>query len=287
VLTASSQNYLKSDNPAVRGAVIQALRFTLADTSQSYNTVLIPLLAPMLTSMLVDPELENHRLALTTLNSAIHNKLELILPSLPLLLPLVMQDSYIKKELVREVKMGPFTHKVDDGLEIRKVCSLSLPSAPHFSDSQFLQSAYETLYALLDSPILPRTDLPAIYARIIDGVSDEHDIRVLANLMILKLIVLAPDETKRNLDALAEQFRKVLGVKAKENAVKQEIEKLAEANKGVVRVSWELNRAFPGMGVQGSPGGKAGDASFGGWRGYWEWVRNEFGRVVREVEEEG
>jgi cullin-associated NEDD8-dissociated protein 1 len=76
----------------------------------------------MLTTMLADPELENHRLALTTLNSAIHNKVELVLPSLPVLLPLVMQDTYVKKELVREVTMGPFKHKVDDGLEIRKVC---------------------------------------------------------------------------------------------------------------------------------------------------------------------
>jgi TATA-binding protein interacting (TIP20) len=118
----SLQDYLKSNNSAVRGAVIQALRFTLADTSQNYNNVLKPVLAPMLTTMLADPELENHRLALTTLNSAIHNKVELVLPSLPVLLPLVMQDTYVKKELVREVTMGPFKHKVDDGLEIRKVC---------------------------------------------------------------------------------------------------------------------------------------------------------------------
>ena len=75
----------------------------------------------MLMTMLGDTDLENHRLALTTLNSAIHNKPELIHSSLPQVISLVMQDTYIKTELIREVQMGPFKHKVDDGLEVRKV----------------------------------------------------------------------------------------------------------------------------------------------------------------------
>ncbi len=105
--------------------------------------------------------------------------------------------------------------------------------------------------------------------------------------MILKLIHLAPEETKRNLDALAEKFRAVLSVKPKDNAVKQELEKLAEANRGVVRVSRELNREFPGLGGVGVVEGGAGVGEYAGWRAYWEWVRSEFGRVLRDVEDEG
>jgi cullin-associated NEDD8-dissociated protein 1 len=106
--------------------------------------------------------------------------------------------------------------------------------------------------------------------------------------MILKLIPLAPDETKRNLDALAEKFRAVLSIKPKENAVKQELEKLAEANKGVVRVSRELNRAFPASAQTGGVvAGEGAGGDFPAWRTYWEWVRGEFGRVLRDVEEEG
>lgn len=71
--------------------------------------------------MLNDTDLGNHRLALTTVNSAIHNKMNLILPHLNQLLPAVIGDTQIKPELVREVQMGPFRHKVDDGLELRKV----------------------------------------------------------------------------------------------------------------------------------------------------------------------
>lgn len=102
--------------------IIQAIRFTLPDSDEIFDTVLKTTLIDMLTTMLHDEELENRRLALTTLNSAAHNKPELIIPNLSRLLPLVMNESVIKPELVREVMMGPFKHKVDDGLEVRKVC---------------------------------------------------------------------------------------------------------------------------------------------------------------------
>lgn len=78
----------------------------------------------MLVMMLSDSDLGNHRLALTTVNSAIHNKTSFILPHLNEILPAVVGDTKIKPELVREVQMGPFKHKVDDGLELRKVRSL-------------------------------------------------------------------------------------------------------------------------------------------------------------------
>lgn len=101
--------------------VIQAVRFTFADRDERYDSVLKPLLVGLLTTMLDDSDLENDRLALSTLNSALHNKPDLVLPHLPQLLPLVLRDSKINESLIREVQMGPFKHKVDDGLEIRKV----------------------------------------------------------------------------------------------------------------------------------------------------------------------
>ena len=77
--------------------------------------------------MLNDPELENRRLALITLNSATQNKSALILPHLSQLLPFVIEESKLNPILVREVQMGPFKHKVDDGLEIRKVLIIGIP----------------------------------------------------------------------------------------------------------------------------------------------------------------
>lgn len=101
--------------------IIQAIRYTLPDSDEVFDNVLKSTLIEILTTMLQDPELENRRLAMTTLNSAAHNKSDLIVPNLGTLVPLVMSESEIKPELIREVMMGPFKHKVDDGLEVRKV----------------------------------------------------------------------------------------------------------------------------------------------------------------------
>ncbi len=46
------------------------------------------------------------------------------------LAPVLYRETVIKPELVRIVQMGPWQHKVDDGLEARK-------------------TAYETLYTLV------------------------------------------------------------------------------------------------------------------------------------------
>ena len=117
----SLQKYLEDPTPTVRGMVIQAIRFTLADSDEAFDEVLKPMLLKMLMLMLNDPNLENRRLALTTLNSAMQHKSDIILPHLAQLIPFIMKETKINTDLVREVKMGPFTHKVDDGLEIRKV----------------------------------------------------------------------------------------------------------------------------------------------------------------------
>lgn len=115
--------------------MISAFRYTLSDSRDTFNNVLRPLIVPLLVNMLGERDLGNHRLALTTLNSAIHNKLALILPHLGELLPAVIGDTQIKPELIREVQMGPFKHKVDDGLELRKVSiQLTTPvSSPRFT----------------------------------------------------------------------------------------------------------------------------------------------------------
>lgn len=103
---------------------IQAIRYTLAENDETFDSVLNLELIDMLAVMLRDTELENRRLALTTLNSAAHNKPDLIIPALGILMPLVIHESNINTALIREVNMGPFKHKIDDGLEVRKVRAL-------------------------------------------------------------------------------------------------------------------------------------------------------------------
>ncbi|KAK5380373.1 hypothetical protein LTR20_007188 [Exophiala xenobiotica] len=249
---------LEDANPAVRGTVISAFRFTLGETSNSYNNLLVKMMTPMLQTMLNDSDIANRRLAVTTLNAAIHNKPELVIPDIGQLLPTILDASCIKKELVKTVKIGPFTHQEDGGLDLRK-------------------SAYATLYALLDSPgAIPHLPIAKIFDRILDGIPDDTDIRTLCNLMLSRLSVIDPDEARRRLSALAEKFRVVLSAKIKENAVKQEIEKVNEANAAVIRTTMELDRKFPSASTDAS-----GDSV--AWKGYVEYVKKEFAQVVRNV----
>ncbi|KAF2734509.1 TIP120-domain-containing protein [Polyplosphaeria fusca] len=258
------QSFLGDRKASVRGMVISALRFTLADTDETYDEYLKPIVIPMLVQMLQEPDLENRRLALTTFNSAMHNKPDVILPALDQLLPIAMKETIIKPELVREVQMGPFKHKVDDGLEIRK-------------------SAYETLYALIETAFarLSPIELSDCFDRIVAGISDEHDIRILCNLMLTKLMMLAPEDTHNRLEAIAENFRAVLMIKPKENAVKQELEKLQEGSKGVLKVSIALNKK---LGTES--GGAHEDPQLRFWSTYWEWINKEHTTALKGVQDE-
>lgn len=257
------QAFLSDKKEAVRGMVIAALRYTFSDTDEAYDEYLRPIVVPMLVKMLNEPDLENRRLALMTFNSAMHNKPDIILPALDQLLPLAMKETVPKPELIREVQMGPFKHKVDDGLEIRK-------------------SAYETLYALLETAFarLSPIEVSEFFDRIVAGITDEHDVRILCNLMLTKLMVIAPDQVHSRLEVIAENFRTVLLVKAKENAVKQEIEKIQEGAKGVLKVSALLNKQ---MGVDGTP---QEDPQLRTWGQYWDWVAKEHAPTLKTVNDE-
>lgn len=252
---------LEDHDPSVRGIVISAFRFTLADTSTAYNVLLAKMITPMLQKMLNDGDISNRRLAVTTLNAAIHNKQELIVPDISQLLPKVLDDSKIKPELIKVISIGPFKHNEDSGLDLRK-------------------SAYATMYSLLDCPgAIPQLPIPQIFDRILDGIPDDHDIRTLCNLMLGRLSQIDADETRRRLSPLAEKFKVVLGQKIKENAVKQEIERVNEANAAVIRTTLELDKTFPTAATDGS-----GEMVV--WKGYLDYVKKDFAGVVRHIQKE-
>lgn len=250
------QKFLGNPNATIRGMVMTALRYVFSDTDDLYNVNLQASIIPMLSTMLSDQDLENQRLALSAFNSAFQNKPDLVVPHLAELLPHAMNATVIRPELIREVTMGPFKHKVDDGLEIRK-------------------SAYETLYGLLENRVSrQRVDVPAFYDRIIAGIGDEHAIKIVCCLILSKLISIAKDESIRRLDALAQAFRAVLQFKPKENAVKQELEKLSEQNKALIRVSILFSKAL------------GTNEESRAWREYFEWVKKEMPVLFKAAEEE-
>ncbi|KAI9651506.1 MAG: hypothetical protein M1831_000796 [Alyxoria varia] len=244
---SSLRELLNDQGSSVRGTAILAFRDVFTATDTSYDKHLEPTLMEVLAAMLKDEDVENRRSALNTFNAAFRGKFKLVLPHLPGLVPLIIKHTHADPALIREIDMGPFKHKIDDGLEFRKV-------------------AYEILYSLLELTVTTQIDISAIYDRLVDGLGDDHSIRSLCNLMILKMARgRAPrEETSARLDLVVDKYRVILATQLKETAVRYEIEQQEEAIKGAVKTSLELASTFPPKGPHG--GEQAGNTGAQGTR---------------------
>lgn len=187
-----------------------------------------------------DPDINVRRVALVTFNSAAHNKpslvRDLLLPTSatsaangggdePMvttagaadrtLIQHLYNETKIRKELIREVEMGPFKHTVDDGLDLRK-------------------AAFECMYTLLDS-CLDRIDIFEFLNHVEDGLKDHYDIKMLTYLMLVRLSTLCPSALLQRLDRLIEPLKSTCLQKVKSNAVKQEYERNDELKRSALR----------------------------------------------------
>lgn len=205
---------LTSPSAHVRAAVATAIKYAVVDPSQEYDQLLKNIMAKFL-NLLKDTDLNVRRLALLTINSAVHRKPYLIRDILSDLIPLLYEETVVKEELIHTVEMGPFKHKVDDGLEIRN-------------------AAYECMYTLLNT-CLDKIDVYGFLDRVRVGLDDQHDIKMLAYLMLIRLGKVAPTAVTQRLDDLVTPLKTTLDFKMRSNAVKQEVEKNQELIRAALR----------------------------------------------------
>ncbi|KAL7044413.1 hypothetical protein ACKWTF_001908 [Chironomus riparius] len=208
------QQALKSESPLMRTAVVSAVKFTISDQPQPIDSLLRQSIGQFLFA-LQDPEPSVRRVALVAFNSAVHNKPSLVRDLLPELLPQLYSETRVKKELIREVEMGPFKHTVDDGLDIRK-------------------AAFECMYTLLEQG-LDRVDVMQFLENVIAGLRDHYDIKMLTYLMTARLAHSCPAAVLQRLDQFVEPLRSTCTLKVKPNSVKQEYEKQDELKRSALR----------------------------------------------------
>lgn len=165
------QQSLNSSSALMRTAVVSAIKFTISDQPQPIDILLRQCIGQFLFT-LQDPEPSVRRVALVAFNSAVHNKPSLVRDLLPTLLPNLYSETKVRKELIREVEMGPFKHTVDDGLDIRK-------------------AAFECMYTLLEQG-LDRVDISQFLEHVQAGLKDHYDIKMLSYLMTARLASLCP-----------------------------------------------------------------------------------------------
>ncbi|KAF8766423.1 Cullin-associated NEDD8-dissociated protein 1 like protein [Argiope bruennichi] len=195
--------------------LLPELKFYLnSDSALARNSLLRGCIGDFLQT-LKDPDLNVRRVALVAFNSAAHNKPSLIRDLLDTTLPELYNETKVRKDLIREVEMGPFKHTVDDGLDIRK-------------------AAFECMYTLLDS-CLDRLDIFEFLNHVEDGLRDHYDIKMLTYLMLVRLAILCPSAVLQRIERLVEPLRVTCTTKVKANSVKQEFEKQDELKRSAMR----------------------------------------------------
>ncbi|KNZ72732.1 Cullin-associated NEDD8-dissociated protein 1, partial [Termitomyces sp. J132] len=219
---------LRESNAATRATVVSAIRYTFADNSQSYDELLAPLLVDFL-SLMLDEDLTVRRLALSSLNSAARTKPHLIREHLSALLLSLYKETVVKPDLIRTVQMGPWSYKVDDGLDARK-------------------TAYETMYTLLDT-CLAKLDLYEFLSHVIPGLSDDSDeIKVISHMILFRLAQIAPAAVSQRLDEATPPLEKTMkGANVTKDTVKQDLERAAELQRSALRAVAALSKV--GLGV--------------------------------------
>jgi len=164
---------------------------------------------------------------LLTLNYATHNKPSLVRDYLKDVLPDVYAECKPHAELVRIIIIGPFKHKVDDGIETRK-------------------AAFECLYTLLET-CQDCLDVSELIANALsDGLKDEHDVKLLSHLILSRLASCAPVVLLQSLPSLLPSLKLTVEKKLKENAVKQDKDRNDEVIFSGLRAIVSLSK-MPGI----------------------------------------
>jgi len=211
-------------NSHVRATVVQSLRFAVGEVG---NSPLPSSLAASLMKFLQamsDADVEVRRAALLALKSIAHNKPDSIREVLADLLPLLYEQTRKRADLVHQVDLGPFKHTIDDGLELRK-------------------AAFECMDTLL-AHCADKIDITEFVAHLVDGLKDDHDIKVLCHMMIVKLadspnsgLILAA-----SLDLFVDPLRATICATLKESAVKHQVERHEDLVRSGMRAARALEK---------------------------------------------
>jgi cullin-associated NEDD8-dissociated protein 1 len=195
------QKELENKDVNIRSTMAASLKYAL---NPAYNTALPEsVLVPFL-ELLKDSDLGVKRACFLTIVSILHVNYRLIMSPLSTrILPVIFKHTETDLSLIREMDLGPFKHKVDDGLPLRK-------------------AAFQCMDTLIDAcPNL--LDLHDYLAHLKNGFTDENnDIQMITYQILYRLgryhgaaVVSALDELPTALMA---------GIKQKMKAMKNEKE---------------------------------------------------------------
>ncbi|GBG74361.1 hypothetical protein CBR_g18772 [Chara braunii] len=213
-----------SPSAFTKATVVTAIKFTSVERPQPIDEHIKPCIDAFL-NLIKDEDRHVRRAAVSALSTAAHNKPSLIADLLPSLLPLLYDQTEVKKELMREVDLGPFKHKVDDGLELRK-------------------AAFECVDTLIDTCLDKIDPSQFITPYLLNGLQDpyEVDVKMPCHLILSKLAERCGPAVLAVLDELVEPLEKTVTKKPKKEAVKQEVDRNEDMIRSALRAVNSLSR---------------------------------------------
>ena len=131
------------------------------------------------------------------------HKYRLVQDCLEDVLPKLYEQTDKKQELIRVLDFGPFKHRIDDGIELRK-------------------ATFECMNLLLDVA-LPHIHIQEYLQHLRKGLADENDIKLLCYPMLIKLCSIAEADVIAEIDKIIDPLHKTLTKTISPDAVKHEV----------------------------------------------------------------
>uniref|UniRef100_A0A166GKY0 TATA-binding protein interacting (TIP20) domain-containing protein n=1 Tax=Daucus carota subsp. sativus TaxID=79200 RepID=A0A166GKY0_DAUCS len=225
-LVPALKGRLTSPAAFTRATVVIAVKYSIVERPEKIDEIIYPEISSFL-MLIKDQDRHVRRAAVLALSTAAHNKPNLVKGLLPELLPLLYDQTMIKKELIRTVDLGPFKHTVDDGLELRK-------------------AAFECVDTLLDGCLHQMNPSSFIIPYLRSGLDDHYDVKMPCHLILSKLADKCPSAVLAVLDSLVDPLQKTINFRPKQDAVKQEVDRNEDMIRSALRAIASLNRISGG-----------------------------------------
>lgn len=180
------ESKLKSDNSLMRSCVVSALKFVRFEEHNELADKLKFKISSFLAT-LADKELVVRSAALSSLNYVASRAPSVVQQKDALNKTLLSQfynQTVVKPELVRTIDLGPIKHKVDDGLELRKL-------------------AFQCIVTFLDH--CPNVIEPQDVLQLLpSGLADDEEVKLLCYMILVRMTKIAGPLVLENLPKVLE-----------------------------------------------------------------------------------
>lgn len=205
---------LGTASPIVKATIVASTRYTLTEVNTACDEVLAATIYDFL-ALMQDSDHIVRRLAVSSTNAAGQYKPYLIMNHLPTLLPMIYAETEVKQELIREYQMGPFTVKMDDGLNNRK-------------------GAFEALQTLLNTSFA-MLNVNDLFNIILSGLADGDEVKLLALMMLGRLAIVSDSIVASRLDELVESIENITKpVIAAKDETEQDVQRKVDSQKTAI-----------------------------------------------------